>query len=101
MAKIPPVSLDIELKVVEYGQYLRYEVERYIKNTLLHWNADKDFALAIDGVKTNKLIADDDLNKIKGIYSFCNWTTSHVDIGDDHGLGQLREKISEFVTIVK
>lgn len=101
LAKIPPASLDVELKVVEYGQYLRYEVERYIKNTLLHWDAEQNFTLAIDGVKTNKLIADADLNKIKGIYSFCNWTTSHVDVGDDHGLGQLKEKITEFTGIVK
>lgn len=100
LAKIPPESLDVELKVVEYGQYLRYEVERYIKNTLLHWDAEQNFTLAIDGVKTNKLIADDDLNKIKGIYSFCNWTTSHVDVGDDHGLGQLKERIIEFIGIV-
>jgi len=101
LAKIPPASLDVELKVVEYGQYLRYEVERYIKNTLLHWDANHNFTIAIDGVKTNKLIADDDLNKIKGIYSFCNWTTSHVDVGDDHGLGQLKLKIADFVAIAK
>lgn len=100
LAKIPPASLDVELKVVEYGQYLRYEVERYIKNTLLHWDADQNFALAIDGVKRNKLVSDDDLNKIKGVYSFCNWTTSHVDVGDDNGLSQLKNKINEFVAIV-
>lgn len=99
LAKIPSESLDVELKVVEYGQYLRYEVERYIKNTLLHWDADQNFTLAIDGVKTNKLISDDDLNKIKGIYSFCNWTTSHVDVGDENGLSQLKQKIQEFVAI--
>ena len=98
LAKIPPESLDIELKVVEYGQYLRFEVERYIKNNLLHWNAN-DFHTAIDGVKCNKGIDDGDLDKIKQIYSFCNWTTSHVDVGDDHGLGQLKAKIADFVTI--
>jgi wobble nucleotide-excising tRNase len=99
LAKIPPASLDIELKVVEYGQYLRYEVERHIKNNLLHWNTE-NFTIAIDGIKTNKLITDDDLNKIKGIYSFCNWTTSHVDVGDDHGLEQLKTKIADFVGII-
>lgn len=99
LAKIPPTSLDIELKVVEYGQYLRYEVERHIKNNLLHWNAS-DFPTAIDGVKCNKEIDDVDLDKIKQIYSFCNWTTSHVDVGDDHGLGQLKTKIADFVAIV-
>lgn len=100
LAKIPPASLDVELKVVEYGQYLRYEVERYIKNGLLHWNAN-DFQTAIDGVKCNKEIDDGDLDKIKQVYSFCNWTTSHVDVGDDHGLGQLKSKITDFVAIVK
>lgn len=100
LAKIPPASLDVELKVVEYGQYLRYEVERYIKNGLLHWNAN-DFQTAIDGVKCNKEIDDCDLDKIKQVYSFCNWTTSHVDVGDDHGLGQLKSKITDFIAIVK
>lgn len=68
-------GIDIELKIVEYGQYLRYEIERFIKNDLLHWNAH-DFPSAIEGVKNNKSIHDDDLDKIKQVYSFCNWTTS-------------------------
>lgn len=99
LARIPPESLDIELKVVEYGQYLRYEIERYIKNNLLHWNAN-DFSTAIEGVKCNKAIDDADLDKIKQIYSFCNWTTSHVDVNDDHGFEQLKGKIADFVAIV-
>ena len=84
-------GIDIELKIVEYGQYLRYEIERFIKNDLLHWNTN-DFPSAIEGVKNNKLIHDDDLDKIKQVYSFCNWTTSHVDVGDDHGLEQLKRE---------
>lgn len=98
---IPPESLDVELKMVEYGQYLRYEVERFIKNELLHWDKDFDFTKAIDGVKSNQKIAEADLEKIKQVYSFCNWTTSHVDVGDDHGLSQLKNKIKDFTTIVK
>jgi len=98
LAKIPPASLDVELKVVEYGQYLRYEVERFIKNNLLHWNAN-DFPAAIDGIKSNKGIDDDDLDFIKQIYSFCNWTTAHVDVGDENGLSQLKEKIFKFISI--
>jgi len=93
-------GIDIELKIVEYGQYLRYEVERFIKNNLLHWNTN-DFASAIEGVKNNKSIHNDDLDKIKQVYSFCNWTTSHVDVGDDHGLEQLKEKINDFVGVYK
>lgn len=97
---IPPESLDIELKIVEYGQYLRYEVERFIKNELLHWDKANDFTKAIDGVKSNQSIASDDLDKIKDVYAFCNWTTSHVDVGDDHGLSQLKDKIKDFTDIV-
>lgn len=92
-------AINVELKIVEYGQYLRYEVERFIKNKLLHWNAN-DFVTAIEGVKSNKNINDDDLDKIKEIYSFCNWTTSHVDVGDDHGLQQLKDKIVDFIGVV-
>ncbi len=91
-------GFDIELKIVEYGQYLRYEIERFIKNNLLHWNAS-DFPSAIEGVKKNKSIHNDDLDKIKQVYSFCNWTTSHVDVGDDHGLEQLKGKISDFIGV--
>jgi len=93
-------GIDIELKIVEYGQYLRYEIERFIKNNLLHWNAH-DFPSAIEGVKKNKSIHNDDLDKIKQVYSFCNWTTSHVDVGDDHGLEQLKGKISDFIGVYK
>ncbi|KKS31145.1 hypothetical protein A2380_01540 [candidate division WWE3 bacterium RIFOXYB1_FULL_43_24] len=101
LASIPPQSLDIELKVVEYGQCLRYEIERYIKNTLLHWDADSDFTKAIEGVKTNKTIFDSDLDKIKSIYEFCNWTTSHIDVGEDYGVGLLKKHITEFLSAIK
>ncbi len=60
-----------------------------------------DFTKAIDGVKSNQNIAEADLEKIKQVYSFCNWTTSHVDVGDDHGLSQLKAKIKDFTDIVK
>ncbi|MFZ3069143.1 MAG: AAA family ATPase [Microgenomates group bacterium] len=91
--------LDIELKIVEYGQYLRYEVEKFIKNELLHINETK-FEDIVDGVKNNQNINVIDLEKIKEIYLFCNWTTSHVDVGDDHGLDQLKTKIIDFVSII-
>jgi len=101
LQNIPPESIDIELKIVEYGQYLRYEVERFIKNELLHWDKAHDFTKAIEGVKLNQKINPSDLDKIRKIYAFCNWTTSHVDVGDDHGLSQLKDKIKDFVSIVK
>ena len=39
----------------------------------------------------------DDLKKLKDIYSFCNWTVAHVSHGDDYGLGQLKDKINDFI----
>lgn len=94
--------INIELKIVEYGQYLRYEVEKFIKNDLLFWHADINFSVAIEGLKeTKEKIKDEDLDKINEIYSFCNWTTSHVDVGDDHGLQQLKDKIIDFIKIAK
>ena len=94
-----PNGLDVDLQIVEYGQYLRYETEYFIKCRLLHWNESGEFGKVIEGIKDNKNVSDQDLDKIKQIYSFCNWTTSHVDVGDDHGLAQLKEKISDFIGI--
>ncbi len=96
----PDRSIDIELEIIRHGQYLRYETERFIKNTLLHWNAN-DFPTAIEGVKRNKFISNKKLDKLKQVYSFCNWTTSHVDVGDDHGLTQLKQNIEKFLSAVE
>jgi wobble nucleotide-excising tRNase len=91
-----------EQLIIEYGQYLRYEVENYIKNDLLHINKP-NFGNTIDCLIQNKEnnhdLSTDDLKKIKDIYSFCNWTTSHVDTGDDHGLQQLKSKIDDFIAV--
>lgn len=93
--------VDIESIIIEYGQYLRYEVELFVKNKLLQWDKCNNFGNAIEGVKKNKTISDDALDKIKSIYSFCNWTTSHVDVGEDHGLDQLKQNISAFIPIIE
>ncbi|OGL30849.1 hypothetical protein A3F37_00185 [Candidatus Saccharibacteria bacterium RIFCSPHIGHO2_12_FULL_41_12] len=94
--------INIEMKIVEYGQYLRYEVEKFIKNDLLFWDADSQFSKAIDGIKNSRNdISDQDLDKINKVYEFCNWTTSHVDVGDDHGLETLKTNINTFMGIVK
>ena len=64
-----------------------------------HWGAKSRFDLAMDGLKNNRSVGDGYLDKVKDIYSFCNWTTFHVDVGDDHGLDQLKTKITNFLTI--
>lgn len=91
-----------EQLIIEYGQYLRYEVENYIKNDLLHINKP-NFGNTIDCLIQNKEnnhdLSIDNLKKIKDIYSFCNWTVAHVSHGDDYGLGQLKDKINDFIEV--
>ncbi len=94
-----PNGFDLELQIVEYGQYLRYEIENLIKCKLLHWNKAEKFADVVDGLKKTKAVTDVDLDEIKGIYSFCNWTTAHVDVDNDHGLSQLKDKIARFIAV--
>ncbi|MDD3284081.1 MAG: AAA family ATPase [Patescibacteria group bacterium] len=93
-----------ESLIIEYGQYLRYEIENYIKNDLLHINKP-NFGNVIDCLVKNKEKQEDipveDLKKLKEIYSFCNWTASHVNVGDDPGLRQLKDKINDFINIIK
>ncbi len=90
-----------EEKVIEYGQYLRYEVENHLKNNILHWNKP-NFGNIIDGlIENDQKMSIDNLKKFKSIYSFCNWTTSHVDVGEDNGLKQLKQKISDFISIIE
>jgi len=75
--------INIHMKIVEYGQYLRYGVEKFIKNDLLLWDADSQFSKAINGIKKRRNnIRYNDLDKINTLYQFCNWTTAHVDVGD-------------------
>lgn len=89
-----------EQLIIEYGQCLRYEVESYIKNDLLHINKP-NFGNVIDCLVQNKEsendLSIDDLKKLKDIYSFCNWTVAHVSHSDDYGLGQLKDKINDFI----
>lgn len=93
-----------EQLIIEYGQCLRYEVENYIKNDLLHIN-QPNFGNVIDCLVRNKEsennLSVDDLKKLKDIYSFCNWTVAHVSHGDDYGLGQLKDKINDFIEITE
>ena len=88
--------------MIEYWQYLRYEVERLIKYHLLYRNAESNFSDAIEWIKNNKTVSNSDLDQIKKIYWFCNWTTSHVDKWDEfNSIEQLKWKIKSFVSIVE
>jgi len=98
-------GLHIEEECIKYGQYLRYEVERLIKNDLLGWNKQQ-FPEILETIKNNQKISDQDFDKIKEIYDFCNWTTAHVagciKTGEDEpGYKRLSQKIEEFINIQK
>lgn len=98
-------DLSEEILIIEYGQYLRYEIENYIKNKILHVN-ESNLGGVIENLirkkESSKECSSDDLKKLKDIYSFCNLTTSHVDVGDEsHSLNQLKNKIKDFIEISK
>ena len=99
LQNIPPGDLDVESKTIEYGQYLRYEVERFVKNNLLHWNKDK-LPQYLKGIKENQNYDEEDFEILKDVYSFCNWTTSHVDSDEEYGLESLKRKIEDFLSVV-
>lgn len=92
-------GIEQEMFTIKYGQYLRFEVENFIKNKLLHWDKNKFFEF-IDGIKSNQEICKYDLDTIKTIYDFCNWSnTNHVGDGHAVSLEQLKIKINEFLAI--
>lgn len=87
-----------EKNVLKYGQYLRYEVEKFIKNDLLAWNKSDNFSNIVETLKIRNL-SQEDVEEIKKIYQFCNWTTSHVDIHENCFLNRLKENIDKFIEI--
>ena len=92
-------GLDLTYETIRYGQFLRYEVERLVKNKLLQWD-EKPFSEIIDGIKYNKKIDDDDLYSLKKIYSFCNWSnTAHVDKDEGTSFEQLKKHVNDFIEI--
>jgi len=82
---------------------LRYSIEDFIKNKILHLN-DSNFGGMLQNMivkkESSKDLSVEDLIKLKDIYSFCNWTTSHVDNGDDNSLTLLQSKVDDYIKIV-
>lgn len=92
-------GLDLTYETIKYGQFLRYEVERLVKDTLLQWNKD-NFSEMIEGIKFNKNMDDEDLETLKKIYSFCNWSnTAHVDKDEGTSFEQLKKHVDDFLEI--
>ncbi|MCK5460077.1 AAA family ATPase, partial [Candidatus Parcubacteria bacterium] len=92
-------GIEQEMFTIKYGQYLRFEVENFIKNKLLYWNEYK-FSNIINGIKSNQEICKDDFDTIKTIYDFCNWSnTNHIGKEPTISLEQLKVKVNEFVVI--
>lgn len=92
-------GLDLNEIILTGGQTLRYGIEDIIKNKLLHWGKD-GFDKIIDGIKHNQNIDELDLEKLKNLYRFCNWSnTSHVDKEEKACYVELESKIKEFLEI--
>ncbi len=94
-----PDGLDLQLETVKYGQYLRFEIERLVKNQLLHWNKS-NFPNQVDGIKNNQKLEDEDFEILKTVYNFCNWSnTSHIGYDDQTSFEQLKTNITDFLKV--
>ena len=97
--KSQPNGIDLQLETVKYGQYLRFETERLVKNQLLHWNKS-DFPKQVEGIKNNQKLEDEDFEILKNVYSFCNWSnTSHIGYDDQTSFEQLKTNITNFLKV--
>lgn len=95
-------TFNYETFVLKYAQFLRYAIEDFIKNELLHWEwkKDKEFDQIIDSLKSAKEYSDSQLNNVKSIYNFCNWSnTSHVDKEEITSFQELKAHVDDFVNL--
>lgn len=92
-------TFNYELFILKYGQYLRLAVEDLIKHKLLHWK-NKDFIQVIDKLKAANRPSDTNLEELKAIYNFCNWSnTSHIDKEEITSYSELKVHIDDFISI--
>ena len=91
-------ELNYELFTLEYGHLLRYSVESFIRNKLLHW--DKPFPNIVDGIRNNQQIEEDVLLSIQKVYNFCNWGNHlHADKEEPASLTELKMHIDKFLDL--
>jgi DNA repair exonuclease SbcCD ATPase subunit len=91
---------------LKYGQLLRLAIERFIKNDLLMWNKEKPFEELTENLKQGKSkmarISDDDLEAIKNIYKYCNYSNLlHADKENPSALSELITHIDQFNHILQ
>lgn len=92
-------TFNYELFILKYGQYLRLAVEDLIKHKLLHWK-DRDFTQVIDKLKAANRPSDANLDQLKAIYNFCNWSnTSHIDKEEITSYSELKLHVDNFIQI--
>lgn len=92
-------TFNYELFILKYGQYLRLAVEDIIKHKLLYWK-NKDFTQVIDNLKAGNRPSDADLDQLKAIYNFCNWSnTSHIDKEEITSYSELKLHTDNFIQI--
>ena len=92
-------GLDLRLEIIRYGQYLRFEVEKFVKNDLLKWN-EQIFSKQVDGIKNNQKLENEDFDILKDVYTFCNWSnTSHTGYDDQTSFEQLKTNIEKFLKV--
>jgi len=96
-------SMNPQRLVLEYGQYLRLAVERLVKNDILMWNKDKMNEMWDELKKgRNRLtgLSDDDIDELKRIYGYCNWSNLvHADQQESSSLQELKKHIDKYLAV--
>lgn len=91
-------EMNYTIFTLEYGHLLRYTVEDFIKNKLLHWD-EKQFPQVINKIKKQN-IDEKELEAIKKIYNFCNWGNHlHPDKEEPASLAELQSYIDKFLQV--
>jgi ABC-type lipoprotein export system ATPase subunit len=95
-------GLNVEDVALQYGQLLRISIERFIKNDLLLWSADK-FDTVVAGLKEGqskiKKLDQKDIETIVKIYKYCNYSNLlHADKEVLSALTELINHIGHFIT---
>lgn len=98
-------SLSQEEITFKYGQLLRLAVERFIKNDLLMWEKESEFAQITQNLKQGQSkiakLSDEDLETITKIYDYCNYSNLlHADKESPSALSELTQHIDKFVKIL-
>jgi len=97
-------SLNADSFVLQYGQLLRYALEKYIKYDLLMWDKGRNFDDILSKLKNKTAIIakiePQQAEELRCIYNYCNKAnTSHYDNDGQTSLTELNGFIDRFLKV--